>query len=207
MKNEDTDLHPMMSPMTNTNNTGGSFIDGGLGLNFYIFNGFLSGTKLAIDGKIPVYYNTNGIQMNTSNIITFGIDTKSDEVIISNIRNGLQSDFQGGLVDGFTDSDNDGIPNKTVSWHLPFDFTLDQALIPEETILFLSFTLDRAVTDFEYWVGGSDDGKIWDDSHIMLEDIYGIYDATDEAYLATFLTRNLKARKVPWNKLWKSFSY
>ncbi len=141
------------------------------------------------------------------NIITFGIDTKSDEVTISNVSNGFPSDFQGGEEDGFSDSDNDGVPNKTASWHLPFDFTLDQALGQGHTIWFLSFTLDRAISDFEYWVGGSDDAKIWDDTHIMLEDNYGIYDATDGAYLATFLTRSLKARKVPWNMLWKSFSY
>ncbi len=133
-----------------------------------------------------------------ANLVVFGIDTKSDEVEISNVTNGFPSNFNGAEETGFTDSDNDGIPNKVVGWHLPFDFVLDQALPPEHSIWFISFTLDQAITDFNYWVGGSDDAKIWDDSHIMLEDSYGIYDATDEIYLATFLTRSLKAKKVSW---------
>ena len=73
IKGVDTDLNPMMSPLANTNNSGGSYVYGGLGLNFYLNNGFLAGTKIAIEGRAPLYYNTNGIQMYTSNMITFGV--------------------------------------------------------------------------------------------------------------------------------------
>lgn len=159
------------------------------------------------------------------NIIAFGIDTKSDDVTISNVGNGFQtrdgeevhlqrngedahSHFIGGALAGFSDSDNDGIVNKAIGWHLPFDiFTLEQTLGQGDTIWSVTFTLDQAITDFVYWVGGSDDTTIWNFNNIMLQDSYGIYDATEEAYLAVFLRRSLNAEQVELTGLWESFSF
>ncbi len=158
------------------------------------------------DWRTQQSYPAGGKFLNDdANLVVFGIDTKNDEVMVSNITNGFPSNFHGAAETGFTDSDNDGIPNKVIGWHLPFDFTFDQTLAPGKSIWFVSFKLDQEITDFEYWVGGSDDAYIWNDEHIMLEDSYGIYDATDETYMATFLTRSLKAKKISRRMLWRAF--
>ncbi len=136
------------------------------------------------------------------NIVLFGIDTGDDNVTISHITNG-SSDFTGSEEQGFNDSDNDQIPDKVIGWHLPFDFNLKQAIHPGKSLHHFSFTLNKEIKHFQYWIGGSDDNIIWieDNDGISLEDAYGIFYATTSTtkksvYLATFLTRSLTAEQI-----------
>lgn len=130
------------------------------------------------------------------NIVVFGIDTESDDVEITNVTD-ADSSFHGAAENGFNDSDNDGVPNKVIGWHLPFDgFTLEDTIQTGNRAGIFSFTLNQEITQFSYWVGGSDNTNIWNDGNVMLEDAYGIYDATIGEYLATFLTREVRANKL-----------
>ena len=128
-------------------------------------------------------------------ITLFGLDTRRDDVVISNITN-AGTDFSGSASTGFADSDNDGIPNQIIGFHLPDVFTLDQALAVNETAGVFSFEIDQEVNEFEFWVGGSDDTLIYDPTGQMLHDAYGLYDVEEETYLATFYTQRLNARRV-----------
>ena len=131
------------------------------------------------------------------NIFVFGIDTQRDDIFISGVTSGSDSNFTGIVENGFADSDDDGTPNLVVGWLLPDFFTPKQMLQPGETILHVSFTLSEELTEFVYWIGGSDDTTIWDAD--VLEDDYGIYDVSEDAYIATFLTRSITARKNTHN--------
>lgn len=136
------------------------------------------------------------------NLVLFGLDTRKDNVVISDIRNGFSA-FKGSEEKGFADNDGDGKPNQVIAWHLPAGFTLGQTLRPGQTIRLLSFTLNKEIKQFPYWVGGSDDTTIWNDNSVMLEDEYGHYDATQGKYLGTFITRSIKARKIEGRSLKK----
>lgn len=130
------------------------------------------------------------------NLVVFGLDTQSDEVNITAITN-ARTAFRGSAENGFTDTDADGVFNHVVGWHLPFSgFSLADTIQPEQRSGIFSFTLDREVAEFIYWVGGSDDTNIWNSGNVMLEDNYGIYDASIGEYLATFMTRKVKALKL-----------
>ena len=127
------------------------------------------------------------------NIVLFGVDTQRDDITISNITSGFHSDFTGVVENAFSDNDGDEIPNLAIGWVVPDFFTEDQTIQPQETIWFVSFTLSEEVTEFVYWIGGSDDTVIWDVD--VLEDEYGIYDVSEDAYITTFLTRSITANK------------
>ncbi len=131
------------------------------------------------------------------NFVVFGLDTGRDDIVISNVQIlDAQSKFHGQEEPGFEDHDNDGIPNQTVAWHLPFDnsWSLNDTVKPGHWIAVM-FTLSKEVESFTTWVGGSDDAYIWNAQHTMLEDGFGIYDADDGLYLASFLTRKIQAKK------------
>lgn len=123
------------------------------------------------------------------NIVLFGIDTGQKDVVVTDIGNGTSA-FHGTQEMGFAGT-------VVVAWHLPFSgFTLDDTIRPGQIERGLTFTLNKRITHFQYWIGGSDNIEIWNDQHVMVEDMYGIYDATSEKFLATFLTRATKARKL-----------
>lgn len=69
----DADLNPMMMPLFNTENSGRSQLDVGLGTNFLIPKGSLKNLRLAAEVKIPAYQNVNGIQMKNTLMATFGV--------------------------------------------------------------------------------------------------------------------------------------
>lgn len=124
------------------------------------------------------------------NIVLFGIDTRRTDVLVTDIRDGSSS-FHGTQEPGFAGT-------VVIAWHLPFTgYTLNDTIRPGQVEHGFSFTLNKHVKRFQYWIGGSDDVEIWNDQHVMVEDEYGIYDATDEKFLATFLTRETKATKKP----------
>ncbi len=54
---------PLMSPPMDPANTGGNWLEGGLGLNYLVPNGPLKGHRLAVEGIIPIYQDLNGPQM------------------------------------------------------------------------------------------------------------------------------------------------
>ncbi len=130
------------------------------------------------------------------NIVVFGIDTQNDDVVISDITN-ARSTFHGSAENGFNDTDGDGSPNHVAAWHLPFSgFSLNDTIQTEKKSGMFSFTLNQEIGQFVYWVGGSDDTNIWNNENVMLEDNYGIYDASIGEYLATFVTRKVNAHKI-----------
>ncbi len=152
-------------------------------------------TRWLPDGSTTIFDAGDKYLTDDENLVVFGVDTKRDDLIISNIRDG-SSAFQGEEEAGFFDSDNNGIANQIIAWHLPFfGWTLEEAINVDETLL-VSFTLSEKVDEFDVWVGGSDDAVIWNDQHTMIEDEFGIYDGTDEVYLASFLTRKIKAKTI-----------
>jgi len=125
------------------------------------------------------------------NLVLFGIDTLRDDLVITDITN-ADTVFTGAESNGFSDADNDGIPNQVASWHLPDVFTLAQTIAVGDKAGVFSFTLSKEATDFEFWVGGSDDIEITNPSHTMLVDFYGQYDLTIGEYLATFYTHRVR---------------
>ena len=69
----DTDLNPMMMPLFNTENSGVSQLNLGIGTNFYVPKGSLKNLRIGAEIKIPTYQKVNGIQMKKTLIATFGI--------------------------------------------------------------------------------------------------------------------------------------
>ena len=131
------------------------------------------------------------------NLVVFGLDTGRDDIIVSNVLAlRRQSKFHGEEEPGVEDNDNDGTPNQTIAWHLPFDgsWGLSDTIKPGDWITVM-FTLSEEVKSFNSWVGGSDDAYIWNIQHTMLEDGFGIYDADDGLYLASILARKIHAVK------------
>jgi len=54
---------PLMSPPMDPANSGGNWLEGGLGLNYLVPDGLLKGHRLAIEGILPLYQDLNGPQM------------------------------------------------------------------------------------------------------------------------------------------------
>ena len=52
-----------MSPPMDPANSGGNWLEGGLGLNYLVPDGLLKGHRLAIEGILPLYQDLNGPQM------------------------------------------------------------------------------------------------------------------------------------------------
>ncbi len=143
------------------------------------------------------------------NIVVFGVDTGKDNnddgfEILEPIPDN-DTAFHGSAENGFNNSDNDEFPNRVIAWHLPFEgFSLEDTIQSEQTAGSFSFTLNQEITQFSYWIGGSDDTNIWNedgDNYVMVEDDYGIYEIPIQApdngqYLATFLTRTVNAIKI-----------
>ena len=68
----DQALKPMMVPTADTNNSGGQRIDGLLGINFYVAEGFLYNHRLAAEFGLPLYQHLNGPQMAVQSVLTLG---------------------------------------------------------------------------------------------------------------------------------------
>lgn len=69
----DQDLNPMMMPLFDTANSGGSQLDFGVGTNFYLPTGKLKNLRIGAEIKTPIYQNVNGIQMNNNLRAIIGI--------------------------------------------------------------------------------------------------------------------------------------
>ncbi|MBV1888365.1 MAG: transporter [Urechidicola sp.] len=63
------DLNPMMATTSDTANSGGTYINGGLGLNTYLHNDLQIGAEF----ELPLFQDVNGIQLKQQHTLTLGL--------------------------------------------------------------------------------------------------------------------------------------
>lgn len=68
----DTNLDPMMVITADTDNSGGTYLNSGLGLNTYISKGGLKNLRFGFEVAFPLYQDLNGIQLKTKETLTLG---------------------------------------------------------------------------------------------------------------------------------------
>lgn len=68
----DPNLNPMMVITTDTNNSGGTFINSGVGVNTYISKGAFKNLRFGVEFGYPLYQDLNGIQLKIKETLTFG---------------------------------------------------------------------------------------------------------------------------------------
>lgn len=66
-------LNPMMVTTADTQNSGGNYINSGIGLNYLVKKGSLKGLRLASEITTPLYQDLNGIQLKQNYNLTFGL--------------------------------------------------------------------------------------------------------------------------------------
>ncbi|MDT0676931.1 transporter [Autumnicola musiva] len=66
------DLNAMMVPAANIANSGGKYINTGLGVNLYVPSGALQNVRLAMEYAFPLYQDLNGVQLENGNTLTLG---------------------------------------------------------------------------------------------------------------------------------------
>ncbi|MFD2566669.1 transporter [Pseudotenacibaculum haliotis] len=66
-------LNPNMVITANTVNSGGEYIFGGLGFNFYVPEGNLKNFRFGFEFSSPLYQNLNGVQLKQKETITLGV--------------------------------------------------------------------------------------------------------------------------------------
>jgi len=67
------DLNPNMVITADTNNSGGTFINSGLGFNLYASEGVLKDFRLGFEFATPLLQDVNGVQLKTKETITVGL--------------------------------------------------------------------------------------------------------------------------------------
>ena len=67
------DLNPAMVTTADTTNSGGRYLNAGLGFNLYAFKGSLKNMRLGAEYALPVYQKLNGIQLAQKHNITVGL--------------------------------------------------------------------------------------------------------------------------------------
>ncbi|TAI47878.1 transporter [Flagellimonas allohymeniacidonis] len=72
IEGEDPNLNPMMVITADTNNSGGTFVNGGLGFNVYIPSGALKNLRFGFEVASPLYQDVNGVQLRTRETLTLG---------------------------------------------------------------------------------------------------------------------------------------
>lgn len=73
IKSANPDLNPNMIITANTSNSGGEFINSGLGVNFYVPKGPFKNLRLGLEYAEPLFQNVNGIQLKTEETFTAGL--------------------------------------------------------------------------------------------------------------------------------------
>jgi len=66
-------LNPAMVTTADTDNSGGTYLNAGLGLNTYISKGTFKNLRLGVEFAIPVYQKPNRIQLKQKETITLGL--------------------------------------------------------------------------------------------------------------------------------------
>ncbi|WP_394974653.1 transporter [uncultured Croceitalea sp.] len=69
---EDSNLNPLMVVTADTQNSGGVFLNGGVGFNIYVPSGMLKNLRFGVELASPLYQNVNGIQLKTKETFTLG---------------------------------------------------------------------------------------------------------------------------------------
>ena len=69
----DPDLDPNRNPAFDARKQSGERLDVMAGLNFFVPHGFLKGTRLAVEGGLPVYQNLDGPNMAVDWLLTVGL--------------------------------------------------------------------------------------------------------------------------------------
>lgn len=69
----DPNLTPMMVITADTNNSGGTYINSGLGVNTYISKGTLKNLRFGAELGYPLYQDLNGIQLKNKETLTLGV--------------------------------------------------------------------------------------------------------------------------------------
>ncbi len=72
IEGEDPNLNPMMVITADTNNSGGTFLNGGIGFNIYVPSGALKNLRFGFELASPLYQDLNGVQLKTKETITLG---------------------------------------------------------------------------------------------------------------------------------------
>ena len=73
IKSADSSLNPNMIITANTDNTGGTFVNSGLGINTFVTKGSLKGLRLGAEYAFPLYQKVNGIQLQPLEVVTLGL--------------------------------------------------------------------------------------------------------------------------------------
>lgn len=72
IRGSDLSLNPDMVSTADTNNSGGTHINSGIGVNTYISKGSLKNLRFGFEFGYPLYQNLNGIQLKMKETITLG---------------------------------------------------------------------------------------------------------------------------------------
>lgn len=67
------DLNPLMVITADTRNSGGTYIDGGLGFNLYAYKGVLKNVRLGVEVATPLLQDVNGVQLKRKETVTVGL--------------------------------------------------------------------------------------------------------------------------------------
>jgi len=73
IKSANPDLNPNMIITADTSNSGGEFINSGLGVNFYVPKGAFKNIRFGFEYAQPLYQNVNGTQLKSKETITLGL--------------------------------------------------------------------------------------------------------------------------------------
>ncbi len=63
----------MMVTTADTNNSGGTYVNTSIGMNYSISKGIFKGIRFATECSLPVYQDLNGIQLKQNYNLTFGL--------------------------------------------------------------------------------------------------------------------------------------
>lgn len=66
-------LDPLMVITADTRNSGGTFVDAGLGINLYANQGTLKNVRLGFEFATPVFQDVNGVQLKREETLTAGV--------------------------------------------------------------------------------------------------------------------------------------
>ena len=77
IKGENSNLMPIMVTTSDTSNSGGTYINSGLGCNLYAPKGTLKDLRLGFEFSSPVYQKLKGMQLKLKKTITIGLHDAS----------------------------------------------------------------------------------------------------------------------------------
>ncbi len=72
LEGADPNLNPMMVITADTANSGGTYMNGGLGFNIYVPNGALKNLRLGFEFAAPLHQDLDGVQLKTKETLTLG---------------------------------------------------------------------------------------------------------------------------------------